>query len=160
MMAGGFVAAMSEIDRLEETLTEAYKKCLAGAVNNFEKRVDAALGIDDIEWKLHDELEKLSPFGAGNEKPSFLIRNARISDISKFGKEKSHIKIIFQKNASVGGSNYRRTGEVSAIQFFAGDNTKYANLKVGDNINFVAHVEKSTFGGRRELRLRIVDILQ
>jgi len=159
LMAGGFVAAMTEIDRLEETLTEAYKKCLAGAVNNFEKQVDAALTIDDIEWRLHDELEKLSPFGAGNEKPSFLIRNARISDVSKFGKEKSHIKIIFQKGAPAGGSNYRRSNEVTAIQFFAGDNKKYANLKAGDSINFVAHVEKSTFGGRRELRLRIVDVL-
>ncbi len=159
MMAGGFVASMTEIDRLEETLTEAYKKCLAGAVNNFEKRVDAALGIDDIEWKLHDELEKLSPFGAGNEKPSFLIRNARIADILKFGKEKSHIKLVFQKSAPAGGANYRRAQEVSAIQFFAGDNKKYANLKAGDSINFVAHVEKSTFGGRRELRLRVVDVL-
>ena len=161
MMAGGFVASMKEIDRLEETLTAAYTACTAGAVNNFHKTVDALLRVDEVAWSLADELEKLSPFGAGNEKPTFMFCDARIADIFKFGKEKSHIKIVFHKNvpANANGSAYRRDAEISAIQFFAGDNKKYANLKAGDSISFVAHVEKSTFGGKRELRLRLIDIV-
>lgn len=154
MMAGGFVASMKEIDRLEEVLTAAYGACTAGVVNNFHKTVDAVLHIDDVAWSLADELEKLSPFGAGNEKPTFMFRDARVADIFKFGKEKSHIKIVFNKKATTG-----RSAEISAIQFFAGGNKKYTDLKAGDIINFVAHVEKSTFGGKRELRLRIVDVL-
>ena len=34
----------------------------------------------------------------------------------------------------------------------------FNNLSIDQHINFSANVEKSLFGGRKELRLRIVDV--
>lgn len=148
-MAGGFVLSMSGVDDLESALIESYAKAVNSGVDSFQKVVDLTIGVDEVSWKLHDELDKMAPFGMGNEKPTFMLHQVAVSDIFRFGKEKSHIKLVFKKSDG---------GEVNAIQFFAGDNPKFANLKFGDKINLVAHLEKSTFGGRRELRLRVVDL--
>jgi hypothetical protein len=48
--------------------------------------------------------------------------------------------------------------ELTAIKFFAAEDEKIAKLKAGDRITFTANLEKSLFGGKLELRLRLVDI--
>ncbi len=149
MMAGGFVLSMAGVDDLESALVEAYKNNMNSAVDSFQKIVDMTASVNDVSWRLHDELDKMAPFGIGNEKPVFMFHNAEVSDIFRFGKEKNHIKLIFKKSDG---------GEVSAIQFFVAESPKFANLKFGDKINLVACLEKSTFGGKRELRLRVVDL--
>jgi hypothetical protein len=52
---------------------------------------------------------------------------------------------------------------VNAIGFFMNieqfKNKDNESIKVEDKINLIANIEKSTFGGKTELRLRIVDII-
>ena len=147
--AGGFSVFHDKIHLLEERLISGYKKVKRGTLSE-ETVLDKKMSIDDVSWETYNEIEKLSPFGVGNPKPTFLFENVEIAGVKLFGKEKNHLELRF-KNGN-GGS-------VPAIGFFMDVDTFDIPLEVGSKINLIATMEKSTFGGRRELRLRIVDIL-
>jgi single-stranded-DNA-specific exonuclease len=147
-MAGGFIVYDDGVYTLSEELEKAYKK----AKNNFEKvskKVDAELILDDVSWNLFNDLQKLSPFGVGNEKPVFLFKNLTVEKAENFGKEKNHLKLSFRKPDG---------RLVTAIKFFAGENEYLSKIISGQKINLVANLEKSDFGRYPELRLRIVEV--
>jgi single-stranded-DNA-specific exonuclease len=147
-MAGGFIVYDDGVYTLPEELEKAYEK----AKNDFEKiskKVDAELILDDVNWNLFNDIQKLAPFGVGNEKPSFIFKNLTVEKSENFGKEKNHLKLSFKK------SDGRM---ITAIKFFAADNEHLAKIISGQKINLVANLEKSDFGRYPELRLRIVNI--
>jgi single-stranded-DNA-specific exonuclease len=143
MMAGGFVVSDEGIHDLQEELNKGYEKVGGGDV--IQTDIDMKLDIKTVNWNLFNEIEKISPFGIGNERPVFLFENVEISKVEFFGKTKEHLKLIF--------------GNLSAIKFFAADSEKFKGLKDGQSVNLVASLEKSTFGRYPELRLRVVDLI-
>ena len=110
--------------------------------------------MNDITCNTYKEIEKLAPFGTGNEKPNFLLKDIKINNIKHFGKEKNHLEISFIKDNG---------DPINAMGFFMKSdqfkNRDGKEIKKGDIIDMVATIEKSMFRGRPELRLRIVDIL-
>jgi single-stranded-DNA-specific exonuclease len=104
--------------------------------------------------QLLGEVEKLAPFGVGNSKPNFLLKQAPILEIQKFGKEGQHLKIIFEQTAP----NLKWPKKISAIKFFAEPDAVISKYKAGDKINLVFNLEKSFFGSYPELRMRIVHL--
>ena len=64
----------------------------------------------------------------------------------RFGKQNEHIEAIYQKEK----------GQVKAIQFFASSETEE---KIKQEHTLIAHMEKSYWGGKGELRLKIIDII-
>ncbi len=112
-------------------------------------QVDAKLSLDEVTPALWSQIEKLAPFGTGNPKPLFFFEQVEIKRAEQFGKEKQHLKLVFEK----------KSGErVSAIHFFAKPADFSASVQTGNRVNLLATLENSTFGNRPELRLRIVDI--
>lgn len=147
--SGGFEVSNEKIHMLADELEQA--ACELGHESTEKKEFfDAEISLDDVSWNLYKEVEKLAPYGTGNPKPLFLIRNAYIDAVKAFGKEKNHTEIGF-----LDGSNRK----ISAIQFFAPVSALPAHAKPQSRIDMVAHLEKSTFKNYPELRLRIVDIL-
>lgn len=148
MMAGGFVVKESGIFDLDHGLQQAFEKVKNHFVeSNFI--ADAEIILDDINFNFFNEIQKLAPFGVGNEKPLFLMKNLIVREVSHFGKEKKHLKLIFNKKDGK---------KISAIKFFALEEKKMSDIKSGQIINLLVNLEKSTFGRTNELRLRIVDI--
>ncbi|MFC1801934.1 single-stranded-DNA-specific exonuclease RecJ [Patescibacteria group bacterium] len=159
-MAGGFCVSATGVHSLEEGLCEGFRLLEAkfGAAENPnppEKAfIDKKLSLDDITWENQRLINKLAPFGVGNPKPLFLFEDIKIEEVSVFGKQKNHLKLIFKNS---------RGNKISAIKFFADSDIsdrkiKNKKLKEGNKISLVANIEKSTFGGRIELRLRVVDL--
>lgn len=147
-MAGGFCISHDRVHNLKEKLIESYKKIKK---EDFEENleVDHVLSMDDVTEELHKILDKLSPFGVGNPKPTFLFQDLEISDLKTFGKQKNHLKLVFNKENG---------GKVEAISFFTKPDSFEKELEVGQKINLVANLEKSFFMNSPVLRLRIVDI--
>ncbi|MEK7087972.1 MAG: hypothetical protein AAB891_01690, partial [Patescibacteria group bacterium] len=67
-----------------------------------------------------------------------------------FGRDKQHLKLVFAKSDGV---------FVNAIQFYAKPEDFSREVREGTAVTLLAHLEKSVFGNRTELRLRIVDIV-
>lgn len=149
VMAGGFVLEFSAIDKIDKVIINSYKKISSENTNLFHKIVDEKLTIDDLSMEFYNELDQLAPFGVKNEKPIFLFENIKLESFEKFGKDKNHGKLIFNKTDG---------SKIEAIKFFIQDNPKIENLKAGDLITFTANLEKSVFGGRVELRMKLVEL--
>lgn len=152
--SGGFAVSNEAIHHFDDHLNNAFELLLKDCKEIESEYIDMDIPIDMVNWDTYSDIEKLAPFGVGNEKPVFIFKNVKISGIKEFGKEKNHLEITFKKeNRQI----------VKAIGFFMDfetfENREGKQMKVGDNIDLIATMEKSLFGGRTELRLRIVDII-
>ncbi|MDO8492146.1 MAG: single-stranded-DNA-specific exonuclease RecJ [bacterium] len=142
--SGGFAVSPLFIHELETELNRAYGKVRD---ETFEEvsYIDKKLSLEDVSMPTWRHLEKLAPFGVGNEKPLFLFENIVPEKTRMFGKTKEHLEITFRKT----------NGDfVRAIEFFSG-----REIKENEKISLVASMENSTFGQYPEIRLRIVDVL-
>jgi len=152
--SGGFAVSNEAIHHLDDHLNSAFdilKKEDKVIEPNY---LDAELSLEQVNWKIYGEIEKLAPFGTGNHKPTFIFRGIKIASMKEFGKEKNHLELSFKKE---GGQTVNAMGFfMTASQF---KNKKGEQIKVGDVIDLIATMEKSMFRGRAELRLRIIDIL-
>jgi len=147
--SGGFSVADDAVYRLEEALCEAYERANT-VTTEVENIADASLSLDAVSWEVYRDLERLAPYGTGNSKPLFIFHDALISEIRAFGKEKNHTEILFSDSSG---------RKLSAIQFFSTPESFGDRATAGKKVDFVGHMEKSTFKRYPELRLRIVDIL-
>lgn len=152
--AGGFSTTLEKVHLLESELERAYEKVRQGRSNlESEERcdlVDAKLSFDEVNERAYNEIQKFAPFGVGNPKPIFLFENAKVRRMEQFGREKQHLKLVFAKSDGV---------FVNAIRFYAAPSDFSVGLREGQSYTLLATLEKSTFGSRTEIRLRIVDIL-
>lgn len=147
--SGGFSVAFEKIDLLADGLELAYEKLSVKSDAGKEIVADAELSIDDIKSELEKEVARLAPFGMDNAKPVFVFQKAEISGVRIFGKNNEHLELIFKNS---------RGQKVSAVAFFTKIDDFDVKIAIGEKIDLLANIEKSTFRGRTEIRLRIVGI--
>src|SRR3990167_8682255 len=139
--AGGFSLTLESLTTLEEKLSKA----LASLDVDTPCQQDLlSVNINDIGEGLWQTVSQFAPFGIGNEKPVFKIKNAPIKSVKQFGKTQEHLELTLASN-------------LKAISFFSSPTT-YSLLPTTTSCTLHAHLEKSYFRNRPELRLRIVSI--
>jgi single-stranded-DNA-specific exonuclease len=147
--SGGFSIAEEHIHALEQALVEAHQ-ALPKKTEQQERFIDAELTAADITWDTYRTLETLAPFGEGNSKPLFMIRDVTVERIRMFGKGKEHLELAV------------RSGDgdlLTAISFFSTPEKFHRPFGEGDRVSIVVHLEANQFRGTRELRLRLVDVV-
>ncbi|MEK7148433.1 MAG: single-stranded-DNA-specific exonuclease RecJ [Patescibacteria group bacterium] len=147
--AGGFSVSEGEIHTLEDELMKVYQT-VRKEKENAELLVDTTLTLGDVNWVNWKQIAKFAPFGIGNPKPVFLFEKVKLTEVRYFGKEKTHLELSFENSS------------VKAILFFAKDEKqkKYKELDAGDTVDLVATMEVNMFRNKRELRLRIVEVVK
>jgi len=155
--SGGFSTTVQHIVRLEESLSEALNRAVAIAQEE-EPEHDAELALSDVNYTMHTDVQRMAPFGAGNKKPIFLFKDCLVSSAEPFGKEKQHTRLMLATaSGGVPPTAVSENGAVTAIQFFSDEKLK--GVRAGETVSLLAHIEEDSFGRRRGIRLRIVDIL-
>ena len=148
-MSGGFAVEHERIHHLEEELHKAYLKTKKEKCDE-TVFVDSKISLDDITWDNFRLIEKMMPFGLDNPKPIFMFENVVVESVRQFGKKTDHLELIFRNSAGQ---------KISAIGFFAKPEDFATVPAAAKKINLLANFEKSVFGGRTDLRLRIVDVI-
>lgn len=148
-VAGGFSVRDEDIFTFGEKLNEAFVSLGESSKFNEELIVDEVLSIDDVTYRLTDELSLLAPYGKGNEKPLFGFKDVTPRKIELFGKGKEHLKLTYE------GAN----GAVEALAFFAQEDSFSKTPSLDTPHTLIGHVEKSFFAGRQQLRVMIIDII-
>ena len=147
--SGGFTVRDEAIFFLEERLVEAREKAPASVLAESLK-ADALLTPEEATLEFLKQLERLAPFGEGNPKPVFLMRDVFIETIEWFGKGEEHLR-LFLKN---------RKEPLEAISFYAkrelGSKTK--TLVPQKEQTLLVHLERNTFLRYPTARLRLVAI--
>ena len=161
-MAAGFSVEESKEPLVAENILNAYnnapKDQLAPALE-----ADREISLDDINWDTYYMMEKLGPFGMENSKPVFLLKGATLAENKTFGNGGIHLELKFKKPygeliSAIGFFNCPPTEKDCPFDVVAGHIWNGVSLQVGEKLDILGNLEKSTFKGRPELRLRIVDI--
>lgn len=147
--AGGFSCAEDRIGELSNALNESLKHVEIKELGNQQVTCDAELVLNDVTLTTHNAVSLLAPFGVGNPKPLFLFANIEPTSVRWFGKKSEHLEVIYPRKIG------ERLSEVKAIMFFAPKELEEKSKKAH---TLLAHLEKSVFRGKTELRLRIKDI--
>ncbi len=147
-LSGGFSVSHEKIHLLESEILVAYEKSKRDKEEK-EILIDKKMLLSEVNWKNWKEIERFAPFGMENPKPVFKFEKAEISGIKKFGKEKKHLELILKDE---------NDKNIPLIWFFA-DVEEASDLETGRKIDFLASFDKSVFGRRENLRLRMVKLL-
>lgn len=144
--AGGFSCAVDRVGELSDALNEAVKHVEIKELGNEKTVVHAHMKLDDVNTVTYNAVSALAPFGVGNPKPLFAFTNVEPLSVRWFGKKGEHLEVIYPKSK----------GETKAIIFFA---TKDLEERARKKHTLLAHIEKSVFRGKTELRLRIKEVV-
>ena len=146
--SGGFTVSSDAIHFLEDALCDAHATVAKKQKESALPDADATLSLAEVNEETFAAVDALAPFGTGNQKPVFSFHNVLIEKVEQFGKTRNHLKLSLTDASG---------GRAQAIAFFASP-TDYgdADISNGARITLLAHLEKSYFRSRPELRLRIV----
>ncbi|MAG28610.1 single-stranded-DNA-specific exonuclease RecJ [bacterium] len=136
-MLEDFKNKMNEVANTELTEDDLVKQLI----------IDAELTLDQIDWDLVNELEKLKPFGMGNITPKFASFGVRVEDIFLMGKEKNHMRVKVDQNGAAH----------SAVAFGFGEKYK-DKLNQGDLIDIVYDISINEWKGKKDIQLKIIDM--
>lgn len=140
--AGGFSVSLENLISLEQVLAESL---LNLSIESQEESLLHPVSLGEVGEDLWDLVSRFAPFGMANEKPVFKLTNVPIKSMKQFGKTKEHLELVL-------GS------KLKAISFFSTPESFKIDPKQ-EICTVHAHLEKSFFLNRPEIRLRIVDIV-
>jgi single-stranded-DNA-specific exonuclease len=153
-MAAGLSILPEKIDLLREKLNDLARRSLKPEDLQPALRLDAEVGLGEINFESLAELEKLKPTGQGNPAVQFCARNvSHAKPLQKIGAQKQHVKLWVSDTPSpsgYGAASGAATHE--AVWWNGGDKS----LPVGKfDLAFAPQVNE--FNGRRTVQLKVLD---
>jgi single-stranded-DNA-specific exonuclease len=142
-MAAGLSIQPDKIDALRQRLNKLARRALKPEDLQPSLRLDAEVGLDEINFETLNELARLKPTGQGNPGVQFCARNlTHQRPLQRMGKEKQHVKL------------WVTDGVVTheAVWWNGGDKS----LPVGKfDLAFAPQINE--FNGRRTVQLKVLD---
>lgn len=156
-MAGGFSVAPEKISELHQFFCKnlAQKVEEISAQKNAE--FDIALDLAQVNLDLLKELAKLEPFGVGNMRPKFLLRNVVKVKANLVGQTAEHISCVFSSKSVLGFN-----GQIQAIAFLSNKTPLGEMLldpKFTKPINLVGTLNINAWMGVEKVQMIIEDVL-
>ena len=148
--AGGF--ALKEAINPQELhdALECYADSLTGnskkIVTSKSIAIESEIHFTDATWELATFIQQCEPFGEGNPKPLFLIKNIEFVSLEWIGTRKNHLRILGKNGDS----------QKKLIGFSFSPYKKIA--KVGGIYDIVAELEKNSWNGSEEIQFTLKDI--
>ncbi|MCC6643859.1 single-stranded-DNA-specific exonuclease RecJ [Candidatus Peregrinibacteria bacterium] len=145
--AAGFSIKKANLPAFNEAIFNYAADALE--THKFEQQlaIDAELEKSDINDNFLRLLSQMEPYGVGNEKPIFIVRNIIPEDLKAVGKEQNHLHF----HANTG------KGRISSIAFKMGRFLpELANYK---NVDLAFHLDKNVFNGREHIQFQVLDIV-
>jgi single-stranded-DNA-specific exonuclease len=154
--SGGFSVQEDAIFFLEERLNAAYAS-LSFAEGLEEECADSELAVHEATKQFLSKLEQLAPFGMGNPKPIFVLRNVMLSQVLWFGKSNEHLRLRLKPEELSFDAD-----TLEAISFYAKRELGAVceSLKEGTVASLLATLERDQFSRGQPVRLRIVQVNQ
>jgi len=146
-LAAGFAAKEKNIDAIKKKILSGLEKIKTKQPEDI-LWIDKELDLKQVDWNMFSTLEKFAPFGKGNEKPIFLLKNVLVENVRSFGNGGIHLQFDFLKE---------NREKISAVGFFMNGGGDSVDVKNGDKIDLVFSLEKNTYMGAEDLRMRIID---
>jgi single-stranded-DNA-specific exonuclease len=147
--AAGITIKNENIEKFYNKISEIIDKKLKGKDLSPEIKIDMELFAEDVDIELVEGLKKMEPFGQGNEKPVFLMKDLVIKELKWVGNGEKHLKLFLHPNGS-GPKIFE------AIGFNL--NERFKTLKSGDMINLLFNLEQDEWNGSKKIQMKIIDL--
>ena len=95
-MAAGFSILPEKINDLRRGVSRSIQRQTSGQPLVNRLQIDAWLPLEEASLDLVEDLDRLSPFGAGNSSPVFAVHNLRLVNATGLGKNGEHMQIIVE----------------------------------------------------------------
>ncbi|WP_243129583.1 MULTISPECIES: single-stranded-DNA-specific exonuclease RecJ [Clostridium] len=162
-MAAGLSVKEENIPLLKKALIE---KCPLSEEDIVPvTRIDSPLALSNIDEELINNIEKLKPFGKGNNSPLFAVRNLQVTRVFFMGKEKNFMKFRF---LLPGGNSYIEGVNFDKYDYFKEEFTdkfgedKFLKLKDDGYCSFKMDIvyfpNVNEYMGKRNIQLNIKNI--
>ncbi|MBH0229984.1 single-stranded-DNA-specific exonuclease RecJ [Halobacillus yeomjeoni] len=143
--AAGMTLDLEQIDLLRKDLNEIAERKLSEEDYQQVLDIEMSVAIEDISLQQIQEIDQLRPFGMGNPKPLFHLKNTP-KEIRLIGSKKNHLKMQFQENST----------RVDGIAFGLGD--LYPHISPADRLDIVGKLSINEWNGRKNLQIMIQDL--
>lgn len=147
--SGGFSVSHEKVHHLGEVLTAAARELEATSREISPRESDFLIALPEASELLFAEISRLAPFGVGNPKPVFLVSDAFVSGVKRFGKESAHLEIQLESRTS--------GARVRAFDFFRSVETFTHTPISGVEARILGTLERDSYRGG--LALRLLDVL-
>jgi single-stranded-DNA-specific exonuclease len=136
--AAGMTVTPDKLEAFRRQFGAAIREQAAGRVAA-AVRVDAVVGLGDLDVPFTEELARLAPFGAANAEPVFALRGVTTQATRRVGQ--GHLQLTLMDGGAVG----------EAIAFGMADR----DPGTGAAVDVLATAELDTFRGARRARLKV-----
>jgi len=145
-LAAGFSLAKENFDEFKNELEIYFDKNFEDA--NFIKKIKVESEIESnlIDFNLLDLINSFAPFGPENEEPVFLVRNFRVIEIKRIGKDKNHLSLKLGQKSLIFKALYFNIPE-EAISIY-----------LSQEIDLVFKLKKNFFNNQVNIDLHILDM--
>jgi single-stranded-DNA-specific exonuclease len=145
-MAAGLSLARSDVPAFRERFAAGVGRRLDERTAHPELKMDAEIGAEEIDEGLVGDLDRLGPFGYGNSRPVFLLRNVRCEGRPRIV-GRGHLKMALQRDGQP---------SLACIGFDLGDHVR-RGFPQGP-LDVVGHVSINEWNNRRNPQLQILDL--
>ncbi len=108
--------------------------------------IDCELLPDQMTLELKRDIDQLEPYGIGNTRPLFVLRNVRVQRVNPVGKGGAHVQLWFETPQKT----------LKGIAFQQGHLAR--KLSEGDMVHVACHLQENTWNNRTSLELEVVDV--
>ncbi len=145
-LAGGFSVKNEHVEELERELQEYASKHIDHEMLTKTLSADVVADAGELDWEVMNFLQKMEPFGYGNKKPLFWVKNAIVVEKRCLGNG-SHIK-LWVKGLS---------GDGLECVYWNGTHL-CTSIKEGDEVELMGNLEVNEWNGSATLQFRITDL--
>lgn len=147
--AAGFTLEVEKLPAFLESVEEYVEASLSEEAIAAKLSIDYHIQADQVTAELADRLETRAPYGEGNRKPRFLLKDMQTMNLQVVGKDRQHLKL-----------NLLREGvPLSVIAFRFGPH--YEKLVEAErnkqSIDVVFELNKNRWNGKESLELFGID---
>lgn len=141
--AAGFSIARDKFAQFRKKVVEDLNT-LDLSKNKKEIQVDAVLALDEIGFKLIENIKHFKPFGMGNPSPVFLIENFKNTWVKFLGSGRDHLRFENRYGFKI---------------FAFGMGEYYEELRSQEKIHILCELAEDSWQGQRGIMLRVIDIV-
>lgn len=156
-MAGGFSVLPEKISQLHQFFCQNLGEKVQEISAQKNVEFDFELDLAQVNLDLLKELLKLEPFGVGNIKPKFILRNVQKVNAKLIGQNQDHISCTFSAKTALGFS-----GNLQAVAFRSAT-TPLAQILLDPSfkkpINIAGTLSINSWMGVEKLQMLIEDII-
>ncbi len=144
-LAAGLTIRRADIPEFRTRINAYAAERLTDDMTAVRYEADCLVEADELSMEVAEELERLEPFGVGNQTPLFVLRNA-----------------VLQKALSLGNGRHTKmvlaVGEHTFNAIWFGMPASHLCVSAGDPVDLLFHLNINDYQGVRSLQLIVEDL--